>query len=227
MDTADVLIRKDNFEKVNRLAQYATVKHIEREPSMHFMIVDRKECILVHRIPDDEDPVRGEDIAIWSNDSAIVKTIWDFALDVFNSGLNYHSYNLIRPSLTQLANWIRALDIDYKEFLKNLGEDLGDKLSHKIKAKKMDPLLIEIRDFWKEHNLGNMEVVKKKPLEIAMEYNMACNSNPEIAKAICQFVKSLMGSILTEKLGYSCTLQEVDCKPEHQTFCKFRVNLDK
>jgi sugar-specific transcriptional regulator TrmB len=220
-------VNSENYEKVDRLAKYATIKHIDRIPSMHFLIMDGKECMLIHRIPDDEDPVRGEDIAIWSNDSAIVTTIMEFAKDVFNEGLEYKSYNLIRPSLTQLTNWIRELDIDYKQFLKQLGENLGVEIAKKCKAKKLEPLIKELQDFWNLHNLGSIDVAKKKPVTIAMEYNMACNSNPDIAYAICDFVKSLLGTIFHERLGMDCTIKATDCNPEKQTFCKFEVITNK
>ncbi|WP_455392534.1 helix-turn-helix domain-containing protein [[Eubacterium] cellulosolvens] len=218
-------VNKENMEKIERLSQYAEVKHIERKPSMHFIVVDSSECMLIHRIPDDEDPVRGEDIAIWSNDNAIVSTLKEFALDVFEGGLNYKSYNLIRPSLTNITNWVRSLDIDYKKFIAELGHQLGIELAKKCKTNKIELLLKEIQEFWQEHNLGNIEVVKKKPLEITMENNMDCKKNPEIAYAICGFIKSLVGTILEEKLGVKSTVKEVDCKPERTTYCKFRIEM--
>ena len=218
-------VNKENIEKVERLAKYAEIKHIERTPSMHFMIVDGAECMLVHRIPDDEDPVRGEDIAIWSNDNAIVSTLRDFGNDVFEASLSYKSYNIIRPSLSNITNWIRSLDIDYKQFINKLGHDLGVELAKKCKSKKLEPLLKEIQDFWEAHNLGRIEILKKKPVEITMENNMDCNENPEIAQAICNFIKGLVGTILEVKLGVKCTVKEVDCRPERQTYCKFRINM--
>jgi sugar-specific transcriptional regulator TrmB len=217
-------VNGENFEKVDRLSKFATIKHVDRNLSMHFIVADSRECMLIHRIPNDEDPVRGEDIAIWSNDNAIVKSMEEFANDVFGGGLNYKSFNLIRPSLTHITNWIRSLDIEYQEFLVKLGHDLGMELASKFKAKKLEPLLEEIHDFWEKHNLGTTKIEKKKPYVIAMEYNMACNSNPEIAYPICDFVKSMIGTILEEKLGLECIIKSVDCKPEHQTFCKFQIN---
>ncbi len=216
-------VDNENFDKVNRLAEFADIRHIERRPSMHFVIVDGQECIMVHRIPNDEDPVRGEDIAIWSNDNAIVKTIQVFANDMFEAGFNYKSYNQIRPPLNPITNWIRSLDIDYEPFLINLGHDLGIELAKKCKATKIEPLIKEMGEFWQEHKLGTLKLLKKKPMEIAIENNMDCNDQPKIAQAICAFVKSMIGTILEKKLGLQCKVTEVDCKPERNTFCKFRV----
>lgn len=220
-------VGKENWERIERLAKFADIRHIDRIPSMHFIVVDSKECMLVHRIPNDEDPVRGEDIAIWSNDNAIVTTMEGFAKDTFEGGLNYQAYNLIRPSLNSITNWIRSLDIDYRQFLIQLGTNLGIELAKKCKSKKLDPLLKEIQEFWKLYNLGKIEIVKKKPLLLAIEYNMACNTNPDIAKAICDFVKSMLGTIFEEKLGAKWTVKEVDCRPEGQTFCKFQIDMKK
>ena len=220
-------VKMDNLERVERLAKYSTIKHIDRRPSMHFIVVDEQECMLVHRIPNDEDPVRGEDIAIWSNDNAIVSSILDYAMDLFNEGVNYQAYNQFRPPLTNITNWIRSLDINYKEFLNTLGYELGLELVKKCKAKNIEALVKEMQEFWLEHNLGSIKIVKKKPVQIEMENNMDCKKEPQIAKAICGFTKSLLGTMFEEKLGVKCTVKEVDCKPDRQTFCRFQVDVIK
>ena len=82
-------------------------------------------------------------------------------------------------------------------------------------------------EFWLEYNLGTLKIEKKKPVILAMEYNMSCNSNPDIAYAICDFVKSMIGTIIEKRLGMKCKLKAVECKPDFQTFCKFQINVEK
>ncbi len=218
-------VNKNNIDKVERLAKHATVKNIEREPSMHFIIVDGDECLLVHRIPNDEDPIRGEDIAIWSNDKAIVETMQEFAEDLFNNGLNYTTYNIIRPVWSNITNWLKSLQIDYDQYLSHLGYDLGVELSKKFKGRKLKTLLKEMQTFWSKNNLGTIQIVKQKPLEITMDNHMDCNQKKDIVVAQCNFIKSLLSAILEEKLGVKCSIKEVDCRPEHNTYCKFRIKL--
>lgn len=217
-------VNKNNIDKVERLAKHSTIKNIEREPSMHFIVVDDNECLLVHRIPNDEDPIRGEDIAIWSNDKAIVDTMQDFADDLFESALNHTTYNIIRSAWANIANWLQSLQIDYNQYLSNLGHNLGVELSKKFKARKLKTLLPEMQRFWNKNNLGTIQVVKQKPLEITMENHMDCNQKKAIVVAQCNFVKSLLSAILEDRLGLKCTIQEVDCRPEHSTYCKFRIS---
>ena len=56
---------------------------------------------------------------------------------------------------------------------------------------------------------------------------MDCKANPDVAHAICDFIKSLLGTILHEKLGVKIEVNAVDCKHDRQTLCKFRVIMDK
>lgn len=220
-------VNKDNIEKVKRLSEFATIKHIERRPSMHFIIVDLEECMMVHRIPNDEDPVRGEDIAIWSNDNAIVNSMQDFATDIIAGGLDYKAYNLFKPALGNIANWVRSLDLDMEDCLTHFGNELGSKISNKLKATKPEPLMNEIQSYWEKYNLGTINILKKKPMEISMENNINCQEQPEIAKAQCNFVKRLIGTILENKLGLTAEVKETDCKPGKRTYCKFKINLAK
>jgi predicted hydrocarbon binding protein len=81
--------------------------------------------------------------------------------------------------------------------------------------------------FWEKNNLGTIKVVKQKPLEITMENHMDCGQKIDIVNAQCGFIKSLLSRILEERLGMKCTVKEVQCKPEHSTFCRFRLNLAK
>ncbi len=218
-------VSKANFEKVKRLSEYAEIKHIDRRPSMHFLVVDNSECMLVHRIPNDEDPVRGEDIAIWSNDNAIVKSIEDFANDLFAGGLNYTAYNLFKPTIANIATWLKSLNIDFEECLEHMGERLGNEIAKNLKAKEIDPLLEEVMKYWEKKNLGKIAVVTKKPLIISMENHMNCHEQPEIASGQCKFIKKLVGTIIENKTGFSCELQETDCLPEKRTYCKFQINI--
>jgi sugar-specific transcriptional regulator TrmB len=220
-------VNKQNISKIERLAEHSEVKNLERRPSMHFTIVDNEECLLVHRIPDDEDPIRGEDIAIWSNDNAIVSSMKDYAGELFEDGLNYKSYNLIKPAWANITVWLSSLKINYDQILSCLGQDLAIELSKKFKSKKIKPLLKEMAGFWEKNNLGTIKVVKQKPLEITMENHMDCGQKIDIVNAQCGFIKSLLSRILEERLGMECTVKEVQCKPEHSTFCRFRLNLAK
>ncbi len=62
------------------------VVRLDRDPPMHFVVVDDAEALLIHRIPDDENPYRGDDVAIWTSDPAIVRAMAQIAGRYFETG---------------------------------------------------------------------------------------------------------------------------------------------
>jgi len=48
--------------------------------------MDQNEAPLIHRIPDDENPYRGDDVAIWTSDPAIVKAMGQIATRYLEGG---------------------------------------------------------------------------------------------------------------------------------------------
>ncbi len=216
-----------NKEKVEKIAKFAEIRHIDRDPPMHFVVIDEKECMLIHRVPDDPDPVRGEDVAIWTDDEAIVNAMKEIAQSFLNGGVGYSSFNALGPIMGTIGNWIESTGIRTDEVLLNLGREIGKQISNQLKSKKKEPLLKEIARFWKNNNLGEVRVEQRKPLIITMENYMNCRDSPEIAKFLCSFVKASMETIIKTRLNADCTVKRMSCPDRGRTFCRLELNFKK
>jgi sugar-specific transcriptional regulator TrmB len=60
-----------NAADVRTLSRYSAVRHIDFFTPVDRHGVDGREFLMSHPIPDDDSPLRGEDIAIWTDDPAI------------------------------------------------------------------------------------------------------------------------------------------------------------
>jgi sugar-specific transcriptional regulator TrmB len=216
-----------NKEKVEKIAKHADIKHIDNDPPMHFVVVDMKECMLIHRVPDDPDPVRGDDIAIWTDDEAIVKAMKEIAQSFLDGGVGYMSFNALGPMMGTIGNWIESTDIETSQVLTDLGREIGKQIAGKLKSKSKDKLLKELQRYWKKNNLGKVEVESKDPLVITMENYMNCRESPKVAKSLCSFVKSSLQTIIELKLNASCTVKKMSCPDRGKTFCRLELNIDK
>ncbi|MHB8604812.1 MAG: TrmB family transcriptional regulator [Thermoplasmatota archaeon] len=80
-----------NMENILEFATAGEVRnHPMKSPGSVIMLVDDEEVLICHYVPDDEHLFKGEDVAIWSDDRAIVR-------DMKN---------------TILANWEKASPVD-------------------------------------------------------------------------------------------------------------------
>lgn len=218
-------VNENNKEKVERIANFAEIKHIDRDPPMHFVVVDLKECMLIHRVPDDADPVRGDDVAIWTDDEAIVNAMEEIALSFLNGGVGYTSFNALGPTMGTIGNWVESIGIDTDEMLTTLGKEMGSQIASKLRSKNKDPLLKEMARFWKKNNLGEVRVERKRPLIISMENYMNCRESPVVAKSLCNFVKATVETIMTTKLNAHCTVKKMSCPDQGRTFCRLQVDV--
>lgn len=217
----------NNKEKVTKIARYADIKHIDREPPMHFVVVDDKECMLIHRVPDDPDPVRGDDIAIWTDDEAIVRAMKEIAQSFIDGGIGYSSFNALGPMMGTIGTWIESTGIETNEVLVDLGNKIGMQIASKLKSKSKDRLLKEIQRFWKNNNLGTVNIETKDPLVITMENYMNCRESPDIAKSLCSFVRASLSTIIQEKLGATAKVKKMSCPDRGRTFCRLELDIKK
>ena len=77
-----------NLRDVEVLRRYAAVRHVEFTMPVYMHVVDRREFLMSHPIPDDDAFYRGEDIAIWTNDPAISEAIGEMSRKIWETGVD-------------------------------------------------------------------------------------------------------------------------------------------
>ena len=76
----------ENRDDVKVLLKYAEVRHIDFMMPVYMHVVDGREFLITHPIPDDDSYYRGEDIAIWTDDPAIARALSEMAQKIWESG---------------------------------------------------------------------------------------------------------------------------------------------
>jgi len=75
-----------NEAEVRTLSRYSAVRHIEFFTPVCRHGVDGREFLMSHPIPDDDSPLRGDDIAIWTDDPAIAAAMAQMAERIWEMG---------------------------------------------------------------------------------------------------------------------------------------------
>jgi sugar-specific transcriptional regulator TrmB len=76
----------ENRDDVHTLLKQAEVRHIDFLMPVYMHVVDGKEFLMSHPIPDDDSSYRGDDIAIWTNDPAIAGAMSEMAERIWEMG---------------------------------------------------------------------------------------------------------------------------------------------
>lgn len=75
----------ENRESVLGMSEFAQVRGIDFPMPVALHVADGREFLLSHPIPDDRSPNRGEDVAIWTDDSAIATAMLRVARHIWRA----------------------------------------------------------------------------------------------------------------------------------------------
>ena len=76
----------ENRDDVRSLLKHAEVRHIDFLMPVYMHVIDGKEFLMSHPIPDDDSSYRGDDIAIWTNDPAIADAMSEMSERIWEMG---------------------------------------------------------------------------------------------------------------------------------------------
>ncbi len=77
---------RENEPEARLLGRYSEIRHIDFFTPVDRHGVDGRQFLMSHPIPDDDSPLRGEDIAIWTNDPAIASAMAQMAERIWEIG---------------------------------------------------------------------------------------------------------------------------------------------
>jgi sugar-specific transcriptional regulator TrmB len=90
-------ITDENGEDIARLSEHAEVRNVDFLMPVYLHVVDAREFMMSHPIPDDESFYRGDDISIWSDDPAIAGAISLMAQRMWEAGAKPGPMRARRP----------------------------------------------------------------------------------------------------------------------------------
>jgi len=80
-------ISDPDLPDVKSLMRFARVRRMDFEMPIYLHVVDRREFLMSHPIPDDESFYVGDDICLWTDDPAITKAMSEMAERIWQGGV--------------------------------------------------------------------------------------------------------------------------------------------
>jgi len=119
---------------------------------------------------------------------------------------------------------MEANGIDPKPILKKLGNDIGTRIGTDIKSRDCEGILEELSDYWMEHKLGEMTLLKGDQTTISISNCYHCGKMPNVGKTLCSMDEGIIESVISSTLKYNCRVREIECYGTGHNNCKFVVD---
>jgi len=210
----------ENRKRLSALARFAGVRLFERELPIYFLIADHREAVITHPIPNDENHVKGDDIAIWTDDEAFIAALWMMADDLWGAGIDPEDPD-VRIPLALGAGRVAANLLPEPDHLSaELGEAVGRHLARRLRGKKLDGLLREIAADFAAKGVGTLTVIKERPLTVKLDHMLDSRGVPELGEAFGRFYGFILKGALNTRLSPKPPYREIRVLQEGSASCK-------
>lgn len=132
----------------------------------------------------------------------------------------FEFYRLILRSL-RAEFWNEGINID--PILRNAGKRVGEVFYDQLEDCDLGILLENIARFWKEKELGRIEVKNLDPLNINVYDCFECKDLPEIGEPACSFDSGVLDAIFSLHYDRDVTTVETKCYAMGNDCCSFVI----
>ncbi len=210
-----------NRDHAQILSQYADVKNINLKISIYFLVVDSKQALLCHPIPPDESFLKGDDIAIWTNDEGIAEAMRNIAISILERGTGLDEVDYTTPMLRSAKSLIDLLGLKSQPIFDSLAYSIGKEMSSSFKSTSAVSLMKELSKFWEDNSLGELKVVNKKPLTIQVSQLFKCGAKKsDRPHPFCKFIRSMLNTVVQKQLKGEYSIIKHECLGEADGYCR-------
>ena len=168
-----------NPQRLEVLQPYAQIRFIPLNLPVFFLIVDGEQALINHPIPNDENHVRGDDVALWTDDEGFVEGLQLIAEDLWAMGASTGQEALLSPLLRLVRQAVGQDGKGLAAASEPLAKALGAVAAAGATGSDPDAAAAALRGLLEGAGLGTAVISNDKPLEVTLQLKAANLTVPE------------------------------------------------
>jgi len=151
----------------------------------------------------------------------IAEALRNIAVNILDRAYGIEEVDLTTPLLNSTKSFIDLLGIKALPVFESMAVSIGEELAPSFKKNTPLGLSEELSKFWKDNSLGEIEIIKKKPVTIRVSHFMRCgrDSKKKGEELFCKFVEAMLGVIARRSLKSEGGIHECECLGEMDGYC--------
>lgn len=130
-------------------------------------------------------------------------------------------YDFLKNLFHVIRYGLSSFGLDIHPALKEMGRDVGHSLAQNFESTNLEDLLVEIQDFWDKNGLGDVDIEEGKYIVVYECFD--CSEMPKVDRTLCSLDEGILEGIISEKLGISVCVEEIECFGLGEDHCKFNI----
>ncbi len=135
------------------------------------------------------------------------------------------SYKFLKNLFHLIRYGFGSLGMNVGPALKEMGREAGESLAKDFQSEDIPDLLEEIKSFWKDNKLGEIEIEEGNCLTVHDCFD--CAGAPEVGSTICSLDEGMLEGIIEERTGKGVSIRETECFGTGKDHCRFEMIFER
>lgn len=131
------------------------------------------------------------------------------------------SYEFLKSLFHLIRYGLTSFGLDIHPALKEIGRDAGREIADKFDSNDIEGLLVELKRFWSENQLGEIKVVDENSILVKDCFD--CCDMPDLGTTFCSLDEGMIEGIIEAKLDIDVEVKETECFGTGDNHCRFNI----
>ena len=239
-------VNAGNLVEAKHFAGFGELRHARGPVQNRAVVIDRSGA-LVFLSGEEGLGASGEDqVALWSTAASFIGLAREYHHRLWRRGeaIDARVVELEAPSTAVLpvvkggadepfqrlrdvaeigmrATGVGAIRFDLPDLIETVARQLGRQMAEQVHGSTPDGVARSLADYYARHALGQLHVVRQKPLTLKVTECFACtSSSPEVGRVMCP---AMLRTVLESRLGSQWDVSQPDPRRHAVRGCLFTV----
>jgi len=118
---------------------------------------------------------------------------------------------------------MEAIGFNMDPVLKDIGRQIGTEISKRMKSNTPEGIITEVKDFFKIHELGEVNVYALHPLTLIIKDEYDCSKAPDVGRTLCLMNEGILEAIFEKRMGVPARVTKAETFGSSYNFCKYVI----
>ena len=118
---------------------------------------------------------------------------------------------------------MEAIGFNMDPVLKDIGRQIGKEISKRMKSNNVEGIIGEVKEFFKIHELGEVNVYALHPVTLIIKDEYDCSKAPDVGKTLCLMNEGILEAIFETRMGMPARVTKAETFGSSFNFCKYVI----
>ncbi len=129
----------------------------------------------------------------------------------------------LKGMIRSIVIGMEAIGFNMDPVLKDIGRQIGTEVAKRFKSTNVEGLIQEVKEFYKEHELGEVVVYSVHPVTLIIKDEYDCSKAPDVGRTLCLLNEGMLEAMFESKLNMPLRVVEKETFGSNFNMCKYVI----